>query len=321
MNAADRKAYRADEKDNDFLSAEQRRRIFYNTMADDPTPTTSNTSSTTQRKSRLGVRKFIKSQLFVIIFAIMHAIFSVYIRVRKSWNVVCYQVSSVIYYHHATPQYIQKDVMALPKLPKHLSAVLRSEHQRITTDLDRLIDEAAELATWSACADIPMLSVYEKTGILKKHMPRVYEATLQKLVFYFGSEHPNLSVSSPHKETYSSPVTSGKRSHLRLHLISSQDGRESMVDLTRTLAEMSQKGKISPQDISLELVDAELSEGIMSEPDLLILFTPHVELAGYPPWQIRLTEIFCLKDNETFGYQVFLRALRNFAGAQMRKGK
>lgn len=152
-------------------------------------------------------------------------------------------------------------------------------------------------------------------------MPRVYEATLQKLVFYFGSEHPDLSVSSPHKETYSSPDTSSKRGHLRLHLISSQDGRESMVDLTRTLAEMSQKGKISPQDISIELVDAELSEGIMSEPDLLILFTPHVELAGYPPWQIRLTEIFCLKDNETFGYQVFLRALRNYAGAQMRKGK
>lgn len=151
-------------------------------------------------------------------------------------------------------------------------------------------------------------------------MPRVYEATMQKLAFYFGGEHPALSVSSPHKETYNSPVTDGKRGHLRLHLISNQDGRESMVDLTRTLAEMSQRGKISPQDISLELVDAELSEGIMPEPDLLILFTPYIELHGYPPWQIRLTEIFCLKDNEAFGYQVFLRALRNFAHAQFRKG-
>lgn len=94
-----------------------------------------------------------------------------------------------------------------------------------------------------------------------------------------------------------------------------------MVDLTRTLAEMSQKGKLSPQDISQELVDAELSEGIMSEPDLLISFTPYINLAGYPPWQIRLTEIFCLQDNESFGYQVFIKALRKFAGAQMRQGK
>ena len=94
-----------------------------------------------------------------------------------------------------------------------------------------------------------------------------------------------------------------------------------MVDLTRTLAEMSQKGKLAPRDISMELVDAELSEGIMPEPNLLIAFTPHVNLSGYPPWQIRLTEIFCLQDNEAFGYQVFVKALRRFAGAQMRRGK
>lgn len=152
-------------------------------------------------------------------------------------------------------------------------------------------------------------------------MPRVYEATIQKLAFYYGGEHPTLSVTSPHRDGYSSPDLSNKLGHLKLHLISSQDGRDSVVDLTRTLAEMSQKGKLSTADISMDLIDAELSEGIMDEPDLLILFSPNVELSGYPPWQIRLTEIFCLKDNEAFGYQVFLKALRNYANAQMRRGK
>ena len=152
-------------------------------------------------------------------------------------------------------------------------------------------------------------------------MPRVYEAVIQKFVFYFGGQHPDLSVTSPHKEEFSLPSSEARPGHLRLHLISSQDGRESMVDLTRTLTEMSQKGKLSPRDISMELIDAELSEGIMPEPDLLILFGPRVELAGYPPWQIRLTEIFCLQDNETFGYQVFLKALQNYSGAQFRRGK
>ena len=152
-------------------------------------------------------------------------------------------------------------------------------------------------------------------------MSRVYEATTQKFAFYFGGQHPGLSVTSPHREAYTSTRVDGRADRLQLHLISSQDGRDSMVDLTRTLAEMSQKGKLSPKDISMELIDAELSEGIMSEPDLLILFSPYVELEGYPPWQIRLTEIFCLQDNETFGYQVFLKALRRFSVAQMRKGK
>ena len=64
-----------------------------------------------------------------------------------------------------------------------------------------------------------------------------------------------------------------------------------MVDLTRTLAGMAQRGKISPSDVSKELIDAEISEGVMGEPDLLILFGPRVVLDGYPPWQVRLTEI------------------------------
>ena len=291
-----------------------------------------------ERRSHLGVRKFALNQLHLLIFAIMHGIFSLYIRIRQAWNVVKYQMASVLYYHHATPQYIQRDVEGLNKRPTHLSAILKSESHRVASDMDRLIDETAELATWCACAEIPMLSVYEKTGkfrfssmfelsltciigILKKHMPRIYEATTQKFAFYFGGEHPTLSVTSPHRESYSSPALESRMGHLKLHLISAQDGRESVVDLTRTLTEMSQKGKLSPQDISMELIDNELSEGIMPEPELLILFGPNVELSSYPPWQIRLTEIFCLKDNETFGYQVFVRALRNYAGAQMRRGK
>ena len=152
-------------------------------------------------------------------------------------------------------------------------------------------------------------------------MPRVYDSVSQKFTFYFGGQQPRLSVTSPHKEGFPLPAGESQQGHLRLHLISYEDGRDSMVDLTRTLTEMSQKGKLSPRDISMDLIDAELSEGIMPEPDLLITFGPHIELSGYPPWQIRLTEIFCLQDNEVVGYQVFLKALRNYAKAQMRHGK
>jgi dehydrodolichyl diphosphate syntase complex subunit NUS1 len=84
---------------------------------------------------------------------------------------------------------------------------------------------------------------------------------------------------------------------------------------------MSQRSKLSSNDISQDLVDAELSESVMGEPDLLVLFGPTVELSGYPPWQVRLTEIFHVEDNHGVGYQVFLRALFNFANAQMRFGR
>lgn len=84
---------------------------------------------------------------------------------RQTWNVVCYQITSVLYYHHATPEYIRRDVMKLNRRPKHLSTMLKVEESHSAkADLERLIDEAAEIATWCACAEIPMLSVYEKTG-------------------------------------------------------------------------------------------------------------------------------------------------------------
>ena len=109
----------------------------------------------------------------------MHAFFSLYIRTRQIWNVVCYQLSSVIYYHHGTPQYIQKDVMGLQRKPKHLSAVLKvGDQPKAKADLELLIDQTAELATWCACADIPMLSVYEKTG----RYPLLSAHSLQMLI-------------------------------------------------------------------------------------------------------------------------------------------
>ncbi|KAG6055324.1 hypothetical protein E4U32_006376 [Claviceps aff. humidiphila group G2b] len=327
LSSKDRAAYRADDMSgHKFLSPGERERIMRaNLPSPSEIPTVAASKSQSPRRSRLGLRRFLKNQLFALVFGILHGLFSLYIRIRQAFHIVSYQISSIMYYHHGTPEYIRRDVMGLGRRPGHLSAILKAEeNQRPKADLDRLIEETAELAAWCASAEIPMLSVYEKTGILKKHMPRVYEAVIQKFTFYFAGQHPSLSLTSPHKDACSSPVRVGdgnKYGHLKLHLISAQDGRESIVDLTRTLAEMSQRGKISPRDISMELVDAELSEGIMPEPDLLILFSPNVELSGYPPWQIRLTEIFCLQDNQEFGYQVFLKALRKYASAQMRRGK
>jgi dehydrodolichyl diphosphate syntase complex subunit NUS1 len=74
-------------------------------------------------------------------------------------------------------------------------------------------------------------------------------------------------------------------------LLSAEDGRDTLVDLTKTLTEMAQNGALKPDQIDTQLIDSELCEAVSSEPDLLILFTPTVSLKGYPPWQLRLTEI------------------------------
>lgn len=113
----------------------------------------------------------------------------------------------------------------------------------------------------------------------------------------------------------------GARPHLTILLISATDGRQTLVDLTRTLASMAQEGKLLPADISTELIDAEISESVMSEPDLLLLFGDRTVLEGYPPWQVRLTEIYGVQDHVGgVEYAVFLRGLYRFAKAEMRFG-
>lgn len=117
-----------------------------------------------KRKSRFGLRKLLKTQLHVLIFTLMHSIFSLYMKLRKAWHTVSYSVRSVMFYHHRTPELIENDVRGLGKKPRHLSAVLEVEEEGMATELERLVGEAADIAVWSACAGIPMLSIYERSG-------------------------------------------------------------------------------------------------------------------------------------------------------------
>jgi hypothetical protein len=95
----------------------------------------------------------------------MHTIFSIYIRFRQAYHAIKDQILAILYYHHRTPELIQKDVKGLSRLPEHVSVILKLEGGgRGGAGLEALIDEVAEIAVWCACIGIPTLSVYEKSG-------------------------------------------------------------------------------------------------------------------------------------------------------------
>lgn len=165
-------------------------------------------------------------------------------------------------------------------------------------------------------------------GLLKQYLPETHRAISQNLKSYFGKAHPTLTLCAPHAQSIESASTPqaaefGGESvgHLLVRLVSYEDGRDSIVDLTKTLAEMAQRHKIAPADIEPRLLDVELKESVMEESDLLIIFGPYVEFQGYPPWHLHLTEVFHVPDNESFGYQVFYSGLCKYANAQFRWGR
>lgn len=376
----DTKVYREDVNNKgNTLSTEERRQLLERYLPDPAelgARRNQAAAASPLRKSgrRRRVRPFIKQKIYLLVYLVVQLIFGIYIRIRQITSAILQKFIAVRHYHHRTPAYIQQDLKNLNRLPEHLSVIVQFDSSN-DDGLETLLDEVAELSAWSTAAGIPLLSVYEKSGILKQYMSALQELVLQKLVVYFGSppatptlrvhapNHPSLSpLSSPSIPTQTNGSTNGTHSgrpHLNLLLLSASDGRDTLVDLTRTLAEMAQAHKLRPEDITQDLVDAEISaitsipamsnhsaqanggghmtngavkdhSSLPAEPDLLIVFAPYIKLDGYPPWQIRLTEIFCVGDSggDVSGrmrtrveYQGFLRALWNYAGAEFRFGR
>lgn len=108
------------------------------------------------------IRTFIKSQLHLLTYTVVHIIFGIFSRLILSYYAVVDRIFAIVYYHHRTPELIRKDVKGLKRLPEHLSVILslRKEDDALAI----LMDEVAELSAWSVSSGIPVLSVYEKTG-------------------------------------------------------------------------------------------------------------------------------------------------------------
>ena len=120
------------------------------------------------------VRNLLRLQLYIFVYHIIHAIFSIYIRLRQSYHIVLDRTFAVLYYHHRAPELIKQDVRGLSRLPEHLSVILELKgEERGTAGLEGLMDDLAEISAWCACVGIPMLSVYEKTGRLVMESGRI----------------------------------------------------------------------------------------------------------------------------------------------------
>ena len=114
---------------------------------------------------RQRIRPAIRHLIHSLIFTIIHMFFSIYIRIRQLYHAVFGRVLTAVHYHHHTPELIRRDVKGLSKVPKHLSVMLELSPEGGNKDrLETLLNDACEIAAWSASAGVPTLSIYERTG-------------------------------------------------------------------------------------------------------------------------------------------------------------
>ncbi|CAM6085227.1 unnamed protein product [Calypogeia fissa] len=117
-------------------------------------------------------------------------------------------------------------------------------------------------------------------------------------------------------------------SHMKVELLSLQDGKGSLVRAARHVcenayklhyAEKSTKGaKLTEDDINRSLQE---TGGEGPDPDLLLLFGMTRSLLGFPPWRLRLTEIVHMGSLKDLTAQTFVSALKDFAKKAHRYGR
>ncbi|RLV89334.1 Dehydrodolichyl diphosphate synthase complex subunit NUS1 [Spathaspora sp. JA1] len=272
----------------------------------------------------------------MIIFYVNHFILlslfftiSIFKNIQFMYRFIFLKILTLSYYPNKSPQVIREDVNKLSKIPKIISCILDLKpDQDENGGILGLTNQISELTAWCISAGVGQLIIYEYTGVLNQSsesLTRLSRYITKNLTLYFGTDAiPTFSITIPHKNIiiYSSEnIAANKKVDLEINLISNIDGKPTIVELTKTMCELAINGELSVKDINPELIDEELIELVGPEPDLLISFGPSLDLEDYPPWHIRLTEIYWEPDNKEVSYPIFIRALQQFSNCKVNVGK
>ncbi|KAG0684261.1 hypothetical protein C6P42_004031 [Pichia californica] len=279
--------------------------------------------------------EIISFYIYRSVLTMFYLIYSIYALFQYVVNKSKLKFLSMAYKSNEDPSVINSDINKLPKIPQKLSFILNyKSEQEEGGGIEGLCDDGALIAAWCISSGISNISIYEVNGVLKRSVPELTKAIFEKFETYFGTENvPNFLIKIPHLNLSYSGVdgvlvdnSNEKTSNngyydIEISLLSKVDGRSTIVELTKVMAQLTKNGELKRSDITIKFLDHELRQLVGEEPDLIIIFQPYLDLQGYPPWQIRLSEMYWEPDNDTVSYVVFLRALQKYSTCKVNIGR
>lgn len=226
----------------------------------------------------------------------------------------------------------------LSKRPSHIAVSLPTATQLYL--LHEEIAKVSKLACWCLAAEIDVLTVYEASGKLKSVARNIEESVLLAVEeFYRPSCEERMNVVTHclpgvlirHTTVTDNDVPCAKEEgsvekkdpglRLIVNLISRDDGKPQLANVTRTVCNLVKENKLSPDLINVDYINKFMRDPFHPDPELLILSGDRICLEGFPPWQLRLTEIFHIGGNQDVCYNTFLHALHRYANCEMRFGR
>lgn len=173
------------------------------------------------------------------------------------------------------------------RIPKHIALAFSNE----ADNLD--MQSIARLLYWCKQLRINTITLYDELGHLKSRYIEVIKH-FENHVRHLGFEK--------HIERLDG-----------LNIICRRDGRQKFVEDVRELVKVNR-----PEVIDLQFVQDRI--GWPADPDLLINFGSPLCLHGFPPWQLRLTEILSIPTHRNVPQKVFIDCLRRFSSISQRQG-
>ncbi|KAK9368246.1 Decaprenyl diphosphate synthase-like protein [Lipomyces kononenkoae] len=264
-------------------------------------------------------------QLFVFhiyhtVLIFLHILLSIYLLFARQYYVAKNNFLAFLYHHHRTPQLIAQDIKGLAKTPQHVGIILNYKETEEGGGIEGLMEQVADVASWSIGACVKQLTVYERSGKLNKSHEATYKVINRTLKSYYGETIPVVRLRTPHDKTVY-PEELVTEPDLNISFISQEDGRQFLVDLTREFAYKAAKGEFESSKVTVESVDRLASQLVINEPELIVLFGPKLDLDGFPPWQVRLSEIYYAPFNNSVTYNVLLRGIRRYSKCKINIGR
>lgn len=256
---------------------------------------------------------------FTVVAHFVIAVFATITVLRRYLRQLYYIVARQTLFRNRTPQLVRQDVSNFPKIPSHIAFVLN--FRRGPGDIDTLIEHSVECLSWIVGIGAPKITLYERTGVLKTlPLDQVGEALATGLSRYItNSDMPYIVVRSG-TEVSGYGMEQGDNV-VTVTLASEQDGRPMLVALANEYRQEVASGKLKPEEITVDKVHEVVLERVGEEPDLLVTFGSYLDMERFSPWLLRVTELFCLPDNNgVFHYMVLYRALQKFANVKVNLG-
>ena len=112
-----------------------------------------------------------------------------------------------------------------------------------------------------------------------------------------------------------------KNTGLRLNIALNYGGREDLVYAARSLAAKAAAGDLKPEDITQEVMEAELRSAGLGDVDLLIRTSGEERVSNFLPWQLAYAEmVFERTLWPDYDRETYLKDLREYAARSRRYG-